>query len=88
MQQQRGYPGDRMVGILWVLELLERTGKKSKKRSPWVSHAPTFSALPCKVPRAASIPHLVMAMVTEDMYSRNGSWFTKSVALLPLVREQ
>lgn len=73
---------------MWVLELLERTGKKSKKRSPWVSHASTFSALPGKVPRAASIPHLVMAMVTKDMYSRNGSWFTKSVALLPLVREQ
>ena len=58
MQQQRGYPGDRIVGTLWVLELLERTGRKSKKRGPWVSHTPTFSALPCKVSRAASIPIL------------------------------
>ena len=65
-------------GILSALELLERTGRNSKKRGPWVSRTPAFSALPCKVPRAASIPHLVMARVTEDMYSRNGSRSTKS----------
>lgn len=44
--------GDRMVGTLWVLELLEGAVREAKKRGPEVSHTPTFSALPCKAPNS------------------------------------
>lgn len=50
-----------------MLGLLKRAVRESKKRGPWVSHMPTFSALPCKVPSsgtfadyAASTSHLMI----------------------------
>lgn len=44
--------GGRMVGTLWVLELLERAVTEAKKRGPGVSHTPTFFALSCKTPNS------------------------------------